>query len=261
MSNGKILFIVEGERTERQLCNYLSQTLNLQSKIFSVRCNIHMLYSKIKDLDFNINIVDFLKTLNCDPEEQKMLENEAPFGLIYLIFDYDPQHYNLKKEEKIKSNIKRGLDDVEQMINYFTNETDPTVGKMYINYPMVESYRDCVLSDLNSFSERKMFIKDCSSYKKIVNDRGFKKKLNQLTQNELSNLFYMNICKANLITENDYSKPSYEHYISNCSQSKLLNGEAKLILNEQEFYVINSIFFIFVDYFGKKFFEKLEFKN
>ncbi len=29
------------------------------------------------------------------------------------------------------------------MTEYFVDETDPTIGKLYINYPMMESYRDC----------------------------------------------------------------------------------------------------------------------
>ncbi len=29
------------------------------------------------------------------------------------------------------------------MVNYFVDETDPSIGKLYINYPMMESYRDC----------------------------------------------------------------------------------------------------------------------
>ena len=140
MDNPKILFIVEGSVREKQLYKKITKEMGISADIFAVCANIHMLYTELKKEEFHLNIDDFLLTLDGVSEEDKgVIRKQRPFTYIYLMFDLDLQHYNIADYK----NIERGLQDVREMLLKFNNETDPTIGKMYINYPMVESYRDC----------------------------------------------------------------------------------------------------------------------
>ena len=57
--------------------------------------------------------------------------NESDFSEVYLFFDYDFQNKNLELSE-INSQLT-------EMLDFFSDETDN--GKLYINYPMIESIR------------------------------------------------------------------------------------------------------------------------
>ena len=70
MNKPKILLIVEGN-DDKRLYQKLGKVLSFECEIFSVNANIHMLYKKIKSENFNINIVEFLKTLNGVSENDK----------------------------------------------------------------------------------------------------------------------------------------------------------------------------------------------
>ncbi len=243
---------MEGEVAEKRLYNHISKTLSLSSRAFSVCGNIHMLYQKIKAMDFNINIVDFITSLpEVSKEDKETIEKERPFAFVYLLFDYDPQHYGLVK----KDNVERGLSDIGEMIGYFNNETDPTVGKLYVNYPMFESYRDCSLSDPLSFKERNVSLKDCSEYKRIVGERGFQTNVSKLTKTDIIKLIWMNACKANYVSTKKYSKPSYHEYLHVASQENVYGAERANIIENGYVSVLHSSLFTAADYFGKKFFE------
>lgn len=252
MNKAKILFIVEGKVAEKRLCKHISQSFSLSSRSFSVCGNIHMLYQKIKALDFNINIVDFVASLpEISKEDKETIEREKPFAFVYLIFDYDPQHYDLAKKE----NVERGLSDIGEMIGYFNDETDPTIGKLYVNYPMFESFRDCSLSDPSSLQERTVRLKDCSKYKMVVGERGFQANVSKLSKEDINKLISMNVCKANYISTKKYSEPSYSEYQHVASQESVYSAERTAIIENGYVSVLHSSLFIVVDYFGKKFFE------
>lgn len=210
-----------------------------------------MLYKEIKKYGFDINIVDFILSLpSISIEDKEMIKREKPFAYIYLIFDYDPQHYDLSKP----TNVNRGLNDLFEMLSFFNNETDPTIGKLYINYPMIESFRDCSLKDKESLKERKINLKDCSKYKEIVNKRGFQTNIYKLTNENINYLINMNLCKANYILENKYEEPTYNEYMALISQENIFHKEKELILKEGTISILHASFFIFVDYFGKSYF-------
>lgn len=144
MNKAKALFIVEGEDREKTVVNSLMSSLgelsDLNIHIISVSANIHMLYQKVKENDFFLNIIDAIYGLETTTDEdRRILTEEGPFAYKYLVFDLDLQHYDLTKKE----NIQRGLAEAEEMLLYFQNETDESGGKLYINYPMIEAYRDC----------------------------------------------------------------------------------------------------------------------
>lgn len=133
-----IAIIYEGERTEKQLVwnlnqNFFSEQCELVPITFPAGENIYMLWKQLKKDEFETDVIEVLRESN--KEAKKVLEGfeRNDFMEIYLFFDYDGHNNNLKAKEK-------DVDILEEMLNTFNEETD--LGKLYINYPMVESLRD-----------------------------------------------------------------------------------------------------------------------
>lgn len=162
-----IAIIYEGERTEKQL------VWNLNQIFFSEQCelvpitfpageNIYMLWKQLKKDEFETDVIEVLRESN--KEAKKVLEGfeRNDFMEIYLFFDYDGHNNNLKAKEK-------DVDILEEMLNTFNEETD--LGKLYINYPMVESLRDQYAFEEEKCYRRCMLdIDDIKKYKKTVHE-------------------------------------------------------------------------------------------
>lgn len=74
------------------------------------------------------------------------------FSEIYLIFDFDCQAPQYDDEK------------LQIMLDFFDNETEH--GKLYINYPMIESFKHFKsIPDLD-FNTYKVYKKDCIAYKR-----------------------------------------------------------------------------------------------
>ena len=107
MNEIKALFIVEGEESEktlvRSLMSGLGELSDLNIHIISVSANIHMLYQKLKENDFFLNITDAICGLETtSAEDRKILTEGGPFAYRYLVFDLDLQHYDLSRIENIQ---------------------------------------------------------------------------------------------------------------------------------------------------------------
>lgn len=142
--NKNILLIVEGDKTEKEFFKRIEELLNEKLKchfnIYSFKTNIYTLYNKIKKDDYYLNIQDVLIEMN---EEYRNELEEKSFSDVYLIFDLDAQHTRINETRSYDEIIKDNTSIVSEMIKHFDNETDPTKGKLYINYPMMESFKDC----------------------------------------------------------------------------------------------------------------------
>ena len=130
MSN--ILFLFEGKVTENNYYKVIERAIgsNIKSSInfYCYKTNIYTLYDEISN-DSALNIIELVKEkalIDNDIENYEML-NTVNFGEIYLIFDLDPQDQRFDKNK------------IEKMIEIFNNETEN--GKLYINYPMIESFK------------------------------------------------------------------------------------------------------------------------
>lgn len=133
-----ILFVFEGEKREPLLFDSIQKLFFPQDNnqiVCSFGNNIYELYRQIENMkidgrDFS-DIVSILKE-NLKGRKDNPLENiqtSDEFSEIYLFFDYDFQEdkFSLRDINEI----------VKKMIELFDNETEN--GKLYINYPMVES--------------------------------------------------------------------------------------------------------------------------
>ncbi len=158
----KILAIVEGEKKEPELLEKLLSIYGLHNrKIVPYKANIYDLYDKLfamygDELE-NIDIQEFLKELSQDESLIKIL-NER-YTDILLIFDFDPQD-NRYDEKKLA-----------HMLQFFSDSTQ--MGRLYINYPMVESFYHFRSLEDESFLTERFSLSDVihgAVYKKRVDD-------------------------------------------------------------------------------------------
>ena len=126
--NAKILILVEGAKTDLRLMKKLLSFYGISNthQIVSYNTSIYDLYKKMfyeNDPDSS-DLLQVLKEHERD-ETKKALFNER-YSDIILIFDLDPQAPDYTPEA------------ITKMAEYFTESSDS--GKLYLNYPMVESF-------------------------------------------------------------------------------------------------------------------------
>lgn len=138
------------------------------------------------------------------------------------------------------------------MLSHFQNETDGTIGKLYINYPMLESYRDCKKFYEESYREKVVKFDCLKNYKEIVGKRGNCVNLSRYSEQNFIDLCRMNLAKANYLCKKTWGKPTYEIYLNELTQSDIASTQAKMIQEEQIINVLNCSLFFVVDYFGNK---------
>jgi len=126
----KILVLVEGEKRDVEVMETLFkmyEEIDAKYEIVSYRTNIYVLYGElfsetVEPVD--LDLLQVLKTREHDPNKRRLFDDK--YTDILLIFDLDPQD-NLFGEDKIR-----------KLQEYFCESSD--MGKLYINYPMVEAF-------------------------------------------------------------------------------------------------------------------------
>ena len=154
-----ILFIVEGERLEPELISRISEVYGLRCDITSVCTNIHILYRQLKKDEGYSDVIPVLQEIlhtrlaslekhKSGKEQQRKIlriqedlaKLERPFASVYLVFDSELHHRSNDTLAPLEV-VKKNVIELREMLEFFDNETDQ--GKLYVNYPMMESYRDC----------------------------------------------------------------------------------------------------------------------
>lgn len=110
-----------------------------ESNIFNLNARIEKEYGEDwEDTDVDLPyVVSKMQSLGTTWYKDNFID-------IFLIFDYERQDTCFSDEIILK------------MQKYFSNETD--MGKLYINYPMVESYWDTFDAPQQQFSEKKVML-------------------------------------------------------------------------------------------------------
>lgn len=200
------------QRTEQFVCTYNS--------------NIYSLYSHLAKLDVfkNENIessgrtVSILNTI-LQKKGDNTLANiiESDISEIFLFFDYDFHESRLPLEENNKH--------LNEMLEYFNNET--ANGKLYINYPMIESikyHKELPDTDFLNYIIPRI---DCKQFKNIAHEFSYYKSLGyilishnpneslekqkqrlDIAMENWKHLIDMNVSKANYICNNCDSYPN-----------------------------------------------------
>ena len=143
MSNN-ILFIFEGEKTEKQIVNNLSEFFISENSI--IQCayctNLYHLHKEISE-DPDLDTFTLLKSKTQNSSALSSFTRND-FAEIYMFFDYDG-HDPIATDEK-----------TQETLNFFNEETDK--GKLFISYPMVEALKH--FSKETSYKELKVLCKE-----------------------------------------------------------------------------------------------------
>lgn len=134
-----ILFIFEGkdDKTYYESIKRLFFPEKFDTFICTYNSNIYSLYTKLKQHDtlngmLEVNTVSVFKEILLEKGDETLKNiREDEVSEIYLFFDYDFQEDSRTLQENNRI--------LSEMLKYFTDETEK--GKLYINYPMVESLR------------------------------------------------------------------------------------------------------------------------
>lgn len=158
------LLIVEGNHEKNKLMELLLKCFPeidmAQDDILIYGTNIYILYQAIEteyQEDWYEQEVDLPYVVSqCKGYEQPLHMND--FVSIIMFFDYERHDPNFSEEK------------IEKMQNYFIEATD--VGKLYLNYPMVESYRHFSSLPDGTYEHRYALtsIQSGAEYKNLVKD-------------------------------------------------------------------------------------------
>ena len=221
-----MLLLVEGEKAEpRLLKHFYSLYDKSEIEIVSFNTNIYVMYKFLKEyysnvegeIDYqSIDLVLFLNDFFNRAGDDKLDRNS--FSDILLIFDFEPhdQLFNI------------GV--IKELIINFNNSTD--VGKLYINYPMLESYKDIGSSDIDEFGKSKVSTNELQNYKQLVGSRTIFSDLRKVDKTVGKQIIDFHKSKIKLITE--------QETIEDNIYSKLCDIQCKEHQLYQSVFIINT---------------------
>lgn len=248
-----VLLIVEGDTIEDEFFRCIASAFGISARIIPYKTNIYKLYEALKQANFSANVCGILKE-SAAADDKKLFD--LKYAAIYLVYDADFQHCDKGENAlTIEQRIAKNLPRLSEMAEYFTNETDDTIGKLFINYPMMEAYKDCDVFFEEAYKDRRVSICDLlhNGYKKSVSQR----KVNGKAVKKLSNKDFRDIVKCALykyafIMGNGWRALSYRDFITNLFPANLLGYERSTIDEYGEVNVINSSVLFVLDYKGNK---------
>ena len=244
MKSKNILFVVEGKNDEprfiEQLLLKCYPTSNF--KIHSYEANLHMLASRLKKdySSFEEDELDILLFLKSYEKKQKEIF-DLKYTDVFLIFDFEPQHPDLH------------FDTIQKMIRYF-NQSDER-GKLFINYPMMQSYRHLNALPDNDFLKSRLFKQDFNHYKEIVSNKSFNNDISTYDYTTFVSLAFHHLVKLLLIQNQSKFMPTIEEY-DHLDYAKIFDIQYKNLKNNF-IWIVNTCILILVDYKPNAFFEQI----
>ena len=240
----RILVIVEGEADEVKFLRSLFQNCYKKAdyKVYSYKTNIHVLaqelYNNYPDFDedeTDIKLVLASLETNAD-KKKKLLEKYTD---VFMIFDFDPQHDHPH------------FDTVRRMLKYFDDST--AQGKLFINYPMMQSYKHFSMLPDDSFADRKVTMEEIKNYKELVGNESNFTDLNKYTYLTFYSLAVHHLKKANKILTGDYLLPEIREYLD-FDATNVYDKQLAILKSEEKVYVLNTCIFALVDFAPRRFY-------
>ena len=247
MSSAKVLIVLEGEQPEGNTLARLQRAFpeelaDLSEDLVKIifKSNIYSLYSKLKDDEDFLDVVEVLKEQHTDDEELQNLDRDA-VSQVFLFFDLDIH----------KQPIGESCDQLNELVQFFDNETKN--GKLFLSYPMAEAINICDIENGLMSDDRKLFsIDDCA-------DDGFKHFANDLNRDSKT------ICRANcrenwlIISKANYEKAKWLMHLTSeelfsvldqMQQAAILQHQQKLIKQDNVVAVLSAFPFFLLEYVG-----------
>jgi hypothetical protein len=243
-----ILFVFEGERSEKKIIDAIQQHQLLlpagKVRINSCFCaDIHQLCAELEQDEF----LDLFSLLKEKKGNERALGSftSNDFSSIYLFFDYDPQAALTKDGELDSDKLDQFNERIKKLIDYFNQETEN--GKIFISYPMLEAIK---------YSEMCCNL-ECFLNHKVSHSVSFKKHMNALCESQecyynniktynmeiWKKIFELHCIKANYITSDSKEFPND---IMEIEQNKIFEK----ICNLKQVPVLSSIPLMVANYYG-----------
>ncbi len=234
----KILFVVEGAKTEKQILNNIEKAFFEEALVcVAYEAEIYQLWTILKNDGF-LDLFEILKGRS--PENQAILADftREDFSDIYLFFDYEAQASNASNAA------------ILEMLHHFDNETEN--GKLFLSYPMVEALKDINNSDLF-----KDFVVDASitgrKYKNLVGNRSGFLDIRKISKSSWEFIISENGKKANFIVNKTYIESEID-----ISQEMIFDKQIERYVDPSNLIAVLSSFpFFLIEYFGANLQEKL----
>ena len=232
---------MEGERKEIRLISRLKELFLPQNiSIASYGTSLYQLYDYLEEYcDFNFEDLDVLLALKAhETDENKKAIFDEKYTDVLLIFDFDPQ------------DDKFDITKISKLMSYFNDSTEN--GKLYINYPMVESFYH--LSNIREiqvdeyFIDSKFTVKELKEhkYKSRAVSEGTDLDIGRMSKEMIENIMYQQSCKANYILEENYE------ILDDYGQEKMimiLDKQNNLLNETGEAYVLNTCSFFVLEFY------------
>lgn len=264
-----ILFIFEGkdDKTYFESIKRLFFPEKSDTFVCTYNSNIYSLYTKLNQHDtlngmLKVNTVSVFNEILTEKGDYTLKDfREDEVSEIYLFFDYDFQEDSRTLQENNKI--------LSEMLMYFTDETEN--GKLYINYPMVESLRYTKELPDNDYWKYTITRQRCQeeSFKHQVHGFSFygsnlqyiipiikheddEAKIQEKTNTAIKNwkhLIVMNVSKSNYICNSKNVIPD-----ETGNQKEIFDNQlSKYVQTEECKVAILNAFPIFLfEYFGRK---------
>ncbi len=241
----KYLFIVEGTNDEEKFINRLFEKMNLSQKyeIVTYNTNIHNLANILinnNHIDDSLDIKLLLREFEKDKEKKKLLSQD--FSDIILVFDFEPQQDHPRFEQ------------IRLMLEFFNDSTNN--GKLYINYPMMQSYRHFGHLPDDRFKELKVLNADAKNYKQLVNEISKYKDAKHHSYALFVSLAYHHLLKFHYIINNQYILPT-ANYVTHDKYLELFDIQYKHFIDDKYVYVINTLILFMIEYNTKTFYNQV----
>ena len=245
----KVLFITEGPVDELHLFKSICKDLGMTESnrnFYSYKTSLHsfvrlLLPNNKTQLD-DIDLLLTLKSQESDAKQQRILSQS--YTDVYIIFDLDPQDSN--------TNFAK----LRRLMDFYTDSSNQ--GRLYINYPMMQSYKHLKSLPDHEFESRDIKVGDISRYKYIVNQEALSELISTHNYNhiQLYEMAYHHLCKRGkilgrsvCITEN------YNYDVAD--DLKIFDIQLQELNKNGRCYVLNTSILIYLEYSSKYFLNEI----
>lgn len=264
--SSRALLIVEGSGIEEKFFSPIREKFGMDIEIVPYCGNVSMLYDDMAKNGFYADIVGLLKSRETDSDKLAILNGR--YTDIFVVLDFDPQHSieqlpGESEDAALRRNVQRISRKALEMAKRMDNSTDPTAGKLYINYPSMESFRDMDDFCDSGYGERFIPLKDLvkkfkgKGYKAIVGEKRMEKNPAHYSRENYMSIMMANVFKLSRIVDDRWCKMPYEEYQAKSNQLTVLLKQCKFVNQSLTLGVINTSSFLVVDYKGRAFYDTL----
>lgn len=247
----KVLFITEGPVDELHLFKSICSDLNIikdDRNFYSYKTDLHRFVRLLlPDNETQLDDIDLLLTLRSQESDtkQKRILSQT-YTDVYIIFDLDPQAPNTDFEK------------VRKLIDFYRDSSNQ--GRLYINYPMMQSYKHLKSLPDPEFELRYINKEDMPYYKRIVNQEALDELISTHNYNhiQLYDMAYHHLCKREKILGRKFCIPENYYYATE-DDLNIFNIQLKELKENGRCYVLNTSILIYLEYRPEDFLREIKY--